>query len=148
MLTGSAMRVLRGFALTPADLDLEVGVDDAQRAADVLGLPAPARRSDDAVSSLRSIGRLGGVEVDLTADLVIEGPGGRLAPDFEGQRTLGTTILVGDRRVPLAPIEELVARAEVRDPGRGRQRLLRGSPPGLKVDEAWIGRRRAPGRFD
>lgn len=143
LLAGSAMRALRGFDVIPADLDLEVAGPEAGGAAEALGLTAPQTDSDARVTSLRTTGRLAGADVDLSADLTCHGPGGTLTADFAAQRRRADTAPVDGRVVPLAPLEEAIARAEVLDPVGGRARLLRGAPPDLAPDEDWIRRRRS-----
>ena len=139
LLAGSAMRALRGYALRPADLDLEVGEADAAAAARALGLPAP-RRTGRAVTSLRAQGRRLGVEVDLSAAVAIAGPPG-LPADFAAQRARADEVACGGWRIPLAPLEEALARARAAGDGRRERRLLAGAPADLVVDVDWIARR-------
>lgn len=141
VLTGSAMRALRGFDVLPADLDLEVAAEDVAAAGAILGLPPVARESDDAVSSLRSRGHVRGAEIDLSADLTVTGSGGTVAADFAGQRQSAGAVAVAGRQIPLSPLEESIARADARAPRHGRERLLAGAPPDLEIDEEWVRRR-------
>ena len=135
------MRALRGFVLVPADLDLEVSGAEVAAAAAALGLPAPRTESDARITGLRTIGALAGADVDLSADLACHGPGGTLDADFAGQLLLAGSAPVDGHAVPLAPLEEAVARADVLEPVHGRARLLRGAPPDLELAEDWIRRR-------
>jgi hypothetical protein len=112
LLAGSAARALLGFAARPADLDLETSRDDAPAAAAALGLDL----ADDAGggrASLRGRGRVAGVAVDLSGDLEVAGPGGRLAPDAALQRAWAHPREVAGRTIRLAPVEETLARAIV-----------------------------------
>ncbi len=67
------------------------------------------------MSSLRACGELEGVAVDLTADLEVAGPGGRLAPDFALQHEHAHAVRAGAGTVLVAPVEEALARALVLD---------------------------------
>ena len=112
LLAGSAGRRLLGFAGRPADLDLETTEAGAEAGAAALGLEvAWAREAGRA--SLRAVGRVAGVPVDLSGDLSVEGPGGRLPADFGVQRTWAEAAEAAGRRVFLAPVEEALARALV-----------------------------------
>lgn len=77
-LAGSAALMLAGIPVRPGDVDVEVAAADATRAAAALGLPPPARADGGGWSSLRTQGRINGVEVDLSAGMVVTGPGGTL----------------------------------------------------------------------
>jgi len=112
LLAGSAARALLGFSVRPADLDLEISRHSARIAPQALGI-ALSYEADGGRASWRGRGRVAGVEVDVTSDLEVEGPGGRLAPDFPLQRTWAHSQEVGGRRIWLAPIEETLARAIV-----------------------------------
>jgi len=112
LLAGGAARALLGFAARPADLDLETSRRDAAAAAAALGL-ALADDVGGGRASLRGRGRVAGVEVDLSGDLEVAGPGGRLAPDLALQRAWAHPREVAGRRMRLAPVEEAVARAIV-----------------------------------
>lgn len=114
LLAGSAGRALLGYATAPRDLDVEVDGPELDAAARALGLSA-RRESGAGVSSLRAVGELAGVAVDLTADLEVAGPGGRLPPDFALQRAHAHAVASGDRTVLVAPVEETLARALVLD---------------------------------
>jgi hypothetical protein len=112
LLAGSAARALLGLAARPADLDLEVPGEGAPAAAAALSLVL-SRDAGGGRASWRGRCRIAGVEVDLTGDLEVRGPGGRLAPDFALQRAWAHTREVAGRRIRLAPVEEAVARAVV-----------------------------------
>jgi hypothetical protein len=114
LLAGSAGRALLGYAAAPRDLDVEVDGPELNAAARALGLSA-RRESGAGASSLRAVGELAGVGVDLTAELEVAGPGGRLPADFVLQREGAHAIAVGNRTVLVAPVEEALARAIVLD---------------------------------
>ena len=114
LLAGSAGRALVGYAAAPRDLDVEVDGAEVEAAASALGLSA-RRESGAGVSSLRAVGELAGVAVDLSADLEVAGPGGRLPPDFALQREASHALALGERTVRVAPVEEALARAIVLD---------------------------------
>jgi len=112
LLAGSAARALLGYAVRPGDIDLETSREEGPAAAGALGV----RLADEAGGGracLRGRCRIAGVEVDLSGDLDVRGPGGRLAPDFALQRAWAHERQVGGRLVRLAPVEETVARAVV-----------------------------------
>lgn len=112
LLAGSAARALLGYSVRPADLDLETSRDGARPASRALGV-ALAREEGGGRASWRGRARIAGVEIDLTGELEVGGPGGRLAPDFALQRAWAHPREVGGRRLWLAPVEEAVARAVV-----------------------------------
>jgi hypothetical protein len=96
----SAGRRLLGFAGRPADLDLE-----ATRRAPRRGRPRLAWRRvarDPGRTSLRAVGRVAGVGVDLSGELRVDGPGGRLPADFGVQRTWAAAAETAGRRVFVA----------------------------------------------
>ncbi len=112
MLAGSAGRALLGHRVRPRDIDIEVVAADADAAGTALGValvPASGRGR----SSLRGRTWVAGVEVDLTAGLVVEGPGGRLAADDAAQLGARTIAQLSDRTIAVAPVEESLARAIV-----------------------------------
>jgi hypothetical protein len=110
LLAGSAARCLQGLAMRPRDVDLEVSAATAEAAAAALGAVLREERGGGR-RSRRARARLAGVEVDLTCDLEIDGPGGLLAPDFARQRRWARRALVAGRTIALAPPEEALARA-------------------------------------
>lgn len=112
VLAGSAGRALLGHRVRPADLDVEVAGEDARRAGAALGTTL-RRASGRGRSSLRAGAAVGDVAIDVTADLVVEGPGGRLAPDLDAQSGAGLVARSGGLAIPLAPAEEALARAIV-----------------------------------
>jgi hypothetical protein len=142
LLTGSAARALAGFSRRPADLDLECAAADALAAAAALGLVLALDRGGGG-RSLRAAGEIRGVGVDLSADLALAGAGGRLAPDFALQRAFAGEALVAGRRIPLAPVEEALARALVRGDGERLARLAAEAPAGLLLRMDYLGRRLA-----
>jgi hypothetical protein len=123
LLTGGSARALLGAARRPSDLDLEVDIGDAARAARALGID-PRRDDDGAVGSVRATGRLAGVEVDVSAGITIRGPAGTLNPDWPRQVRWASAARVAGREVRVAPVEEMLVRALVReDAGRARRAL-------------------------
>ena len=110
LLAGSAGRALQGFAVRPADLDLEVSPRDASAAAAALGVSL-RRESGGGRASVRAQTMIARSRIDLTCDLEIAGPGGSLSPDFDRQRAWAAPVEVAGRAVLLAPVEEALARA-------------------------------------
>jgi len=123
LLTGGSARALLGAARRPADLDLEVDAPDIARAARTLGLEARPD-SGGGVDSLRATGRIAGVGVDLSAGITVTGPAGRLSPDWPLQLRFASRLGVAGRRVRVAPVEEMLARALLREDAAKARRLL------------------------
>ncbi|MGD9695114.1 MAG: hypothetical protein AB7V42_05580 [Thermoleophilia bacterium] len=113
LLAGSAARALMGVDVRPADIDIEVSPHSAAAVQRSLGITL-AYAAGGGRSSWRGATAAAGVEVDVTCDLDVEGPGGRLAPDFPLLRTWSPSREVAGRRIWLVPIEESLARAIVR----------------------------------
>jgi len=114
LLAGSAARLVRGEAVRPHDVDVEVREQDAARAARALGLPPPAVAEGSGWRSLRAEGAINGVPIDLSGGLTVTGPGGTLGgPD----PTEGVTVTEGDSHrggtLRLLPDGEALARAVV-----------------------------------
>ncbi|MBM3634438.1 MAG: hypothetical protein FJW99_03990 [Actinobacteria bacterium] len=114
LLAGSAARLVRGGAVRPHDVDLEVREQDAARAARALGLPPPAVAEGGGWRSMRSQGAINGVPIDLSGGLTVRGPGGLLS----GPGHLETvTVTAGDshpaRTLSILPDGEALARAVV-----------------------------------
>ena len=144
LLAGSAGRRLLGFAGRPADLDLETTEGGAEAGAAALGLDVAWAR-EPGRSSLRAVGLVAGVPVDLSGDLRVEGPGGRLPSDFGGQRTWAEAAEAAGRRVFVAPPEETLARALVSADWTAVGRLAAAAPPGWAPRPAYLpSRLRAP----
>lgn len=112
LVAGSAGRALVGYDVRPADLDLEVGAEGADAAADLLGAPL-AGTSGAGRASRRGSAVIAGVEVDLTCDLSVRGAAGALAPDFALQLAWSHPVRVCGRPIRVAPVEETLARALV-----------------------------------
>ncbi len=128
VLAGSAGRRLLGHARRPRDLDVEVARADGPRAAAALGIGLrPAEGAGR--SSLRGAGVIAGVEVDLTAGLVVEGAGRRLPPSMEVQLDLGVEVQLDDRRITVAPPEEAIARAIVLRDREALAKIASGAGP-------------------
>jgi hypothetical protein len=137
LLAGSAARAVLGFAVRPDDLDVETSGDGAVAAADALGLELRYEQGGGR-ASWRATGSLGGVEVDVSGDLVAEGPGGRLDPDLAAQRTWAHSVEAGGRRVLLAPPEEALARAIVTGDWDALGRFAAEAPPGYAPRTAYL----------
>jgi hypothetical protein len=130
VLTGSAGRALLGAPARPGDIDLEVAEADAARAAAALGTSA-APASGGGRSSLRAAARLAGMEVDVSAGLVVEGPELRLPDGFALMRRWALPVTAAGRTVPVAPPEEALVRRLVQGDAAGLARLaaVPGMPP-------------------
>jgi hypothetical protein len=114
LLSGSAGRRLLGASVRPRDIDLEVAMDVAERAAAALGLTG-ATESSGGWTSWRAVGVIAGVDVDLSAGVTVTGPGGRLGADLDGQWAASVAVGVARRTIHVAPPEEMLARAIVAD---------------------------------
>lgn len=126
-LGGGTGRLLLGMPGRPTDIDIEVAARDAGRAAAVLGLPHPATTDGGGWSSLRSQGRLAGVDVDLSGGLRVAGQHGVLRAD--DART--TSVAFGAGVVHVEAPGEALARAVVAGDAAREQRarhLLPGDP--------------------
>ncbi len=118
--------MLRGERVRPGDVDVEVATADGAGAARTLGLPAPSPHDGRGGWSLRTGGEVNGVRVDLSAGLVITGPGGTLhAGDAPVDRVPGTG---GRDAIPLVPMGEALARAIVTGSGTRRVAALAALP--------------------
>jgi hypothetical protein len=117
-LAGGTGRLLLGLPGRPSDVDIEVAADDAARAANALGLPAPTPTEGGGWSSLRSKGALAGVELDLSGSLRVEGPGGLLRADDAD----GVTMRFGGGTVRVEAPGESLARAVVSGDAAREQR--------------------------
>lgn len=112
LLAGSAGRVLAGAARRPRDIDLEVPLGDAERAASALGLAA-SRHDGNGRSSVRALGRLGGVELDVSAGVTVAGPEWVLGPDDALAAEWAIPANLAGHRIMTAPPEEALVRAIV-----------------------------------
>ena len=112
VLAGSAGRALLGCPARPADIDIEVDPDDAQAAETALEVVL-ARDGGDGRRSHRARAARAGVEVDITSDLIVEGPGGRLAAVFARQWDWSHPVAICGRAIRVAPPEESLCRAIV-----------------------------------
>ena len=140
LLAGSAARRLVGFTARPRDLDLEAGEDGAEAGARALGFEL-RYDTGDGRASWRARGDVAGVPVDLTGELRVEGPGGRLEPDFGLQRTWADAVEAAGHRLLLAPPEETVARALVAADWDLMARIGAAAPPGWAPRPAYLGMR-------
>lgn len=112
LVAGGAARTLLGCDRRPRDLDLEVRGADAARAGRALGV-SMRPQAGRGRSGLRGGGSVGGVELDLTADLEVTGGGLVLAPDWDAQWAAAADANAGGRIVRVQPLGEQVARALV-----------------------------------
>ena len=129
LLAGSAGRALQGFAVRPDDLDLEVSSRGAGAAAEALG--AELRRdAGGGRTSERARVIVARSRIDLTCDLEVEGPHGRLGADFDRQLAWAAPVEVAGRTMLLAPVEEALARALVRGDWATLERLSREAAAG------------------
>jgi hypothetical protein len=103
-----------GASVRPRDIDLEVEMGVAERAAAALGF-AGATESSGGWTSWRAVGAIAGVEVDLSAGVTVTGPGGRLEADLGAQWDASVAVVVARRTIHVAPAEEMLARAIVAD---------------------------------
>ena len=142
VIAGSAARALAGFAVIPRDLDVELDEADVPRAAAAVGLEA-GRAIDERGGSLRAVGQFAAQEVDLTGGLTLRGPGGVLAADFPLVRRFTRPINVAGHEVPVAPVEEQIARATVLGDAGRLDRIAREAPPGYARDETYLALRLA-----
>lgn len=110
VLAGSAGRALLGCPVRARDIDVEVEPGGAAPAGAAIGAVL-AESGGDGRRSLRASVERAGIEVDLTGDLSIEAPGGRLAPDFERQWAFSHPVTVCGRSIRVAPLEEVICRA-------------------------------------
>jgi len=140
LLAGSAGRRLLGFSARPRDLDLEMDEDRVDAGAAALGLSLGVEQAGGR-SSLRARGAVAGVPVDLTAGLRVEGPGGRLPPDFGAQRTWARALEAAGRRILVAPPEEALARALVDADWALVGRLAAAAPAGWAPRPAYLAMR-------
>lgn len=127
LVAGSTARALSGFATTPRDLDIEVASADIDRAAISLGLVAHDAH-DPRARSRRAAGRIGDVELDVTAGLTLTGPGGILPPDFDLMCRFATPMDVAGHLVLVAPLEEQIVRILVSGNEERRARFVREAP--------------------
>jgi len=146
VLAGSAGRALLGCPARPRDIDLEVDPRDADAAAAALGAELAAAGGGGR-SSRRVLAVRAGVEVDLTCDLAIDGPGGRLAPDFALQWERSHPVTAGGRAIRVAPLEEGVCRAVVLGDWAGVARIAgqaARAPGGIRLSAAYVSERLSP----
>lgn len=108
-LGASAMLCLRGFAVTPRDIDLVVDERDiaaADEALRSLGTKAPPRPSGHYGTRFFHQYRAHGVDVDMMAGLAIRTDAGEIDYPFPAQCD---TVAVGGECVPLCPLEDWYA---------------------------------------
>jgi hypothetical protein len=112
VLMGSAARALEGASRRPRDLDIEVRSEDAERAARAVGCELAPEMSGG-WSSLHATRILAGVEIDLSAGIVVAGPDWRLDPDDALIAEWSRRVMLAGLPVVLAPPEEGLVRAIV-----------------------------------
>ena len=139
---GSTARALLGFAVTPRDLDLEVAEAATHAAASAIGLAAH-RDEDPHVTSMRAQGTWGGVEIDLIGGLTFHGPGGNLHADYALLRRFSKAVLLGDRTIWVAPVEEQIARSAVAGTSERLDRIASERPADYVVDDVYLSLRLA-----
>jgi len=140
LLVAGAGRALLGGPARPGDLDLETAREDAAAAAAALGLPAPAEDRGARLVSLRSVGALGGVPLDLSGGLTVLGPDGPAlpAPAWRAQRAAAIPVLAAGRTVLVGPPEEDLVRRVVAGDHAGAARLAAGLPEGFALRPAYL----------
>lgn len=135
--------MLLGGSRVPRDLDIEVALRDAERAGAALGC---ALHMDDgaAWSSLRGQCEILGVEVDVSAGVIVAGSEWLLEPDEALEETWSRVTAVDGRVIRLAPPEELLVRAIVAGDWARIAKLADGGGPPPRP--AYIFRRLASAR--
>ena len=111
-LTGSAARALSGATRMPRDIDIEVPARDAERAGAALGCTL-VQQDSPTWSSLRGRCVIDGVEVDVSAGVIVAGREWVLEPDDALGETWSHVEEIGGNAIRIAPIEELLVRAIV-----------------------------------
>jgi hypothetical protein len=143
LLTGSAGRALLGAPARPADIDLEVDARDAAAAAAALGVElSPA--AGGGRRSLRASALRAGVEVDLTCDLTVEVPEGRLAPDFALMWDRAHPVAAAGRAIRVAPLEEALCRAILLGDWAAVAKIAGAAgraPGGIRLDPGYVAAR-------
>ncbi len=139
---GSTARALMGFAVTPQDLDIEVAEDATHEAAVCIGLVEHAER-DARVTSVRAQGTWQGVPVDISGGISLQGPGGHLHADFPLLRQFAKPVVLGERTIWAAPVEEQIARSVVTGTADRLDRIADERPAGFVVDDLYLSLRLA-----
>ena len=133
LLTGGTARALVGAPGAPRDLDIEVALDDVERAADALGTTATATIARR-MRSVHGQTAWDGIPVDLSADVVVIAPS-RLESDFELQWRFAHRTSLAGTRLRLGPEEEpLVRAAAAGDEHRLRRLGQAAMERGLRAD--------------
>jgi len=140
LVAGGTARALSGFATPPRDLDVEVPAEHMAEAADALGLTATTA-IDPGARSTRAMGHLEGVEIDLTAGLVLTGPGGILPPDFDLMSRFAESVDLGGVHVRVMPPEEQIVRILVAGDEERRLRFVGEAPAGYVPREDYVSAR-------
>jgi hypothetical protein len=140
--SGSAALALRGFHVTPNDLDIEVVEEQVPDAARTLGWEAVAR-IDAGGRSVGAVGTLEGAPVEVFGGFSRAGREGRLRPDDAFVFLFVAPVRVGGRDVPVMPVEEYAVRAIVADDEARLDRLAAGAPAGFAMDETYVALRLA-----
>ncbi len=140
LVAGGTARALSGFATTPDDLDIEVASADVDAAAEALALTV-GDAHDATGRSRRATGSVAGAEVDVTAGLVLTGPGGVLPPDFDLMAAFATTVDVDGHAVPVMPVEEQIVRILVTGDEERRLRFIHEAPEGFVARDDYVSAR-------
>lgn len=143
LLAGSCGRALLGSPARPGDIDLEVDPRDAAAAAAALGVEL-SRAAGGRRSSLRATARRAGVEVDVTCDLAIDVPAGRLAPDFPLIWERAHPVVAAGRTIRVAPLEEALCRAILLGDWAAVAKISDAagrSPGGIRLDAGYVAAR-------
>lgn len=140
--SGSAGLALRGFHVTPNDLDIEVVEEQVPDAARALGWEAVAR-IDAGGRSVGAAGTLAGTDVEVFGGFSRAGSDGTLPPDDAFVFLFVAPVSIGGRDVPVMPVEEYAVRAIVAHDEPRLDRLAAGAPPGFAMDETYVALRLA-----
>ena len=143
LLAGSAGRARLGCPARPADIDIEVAPQHAEDAAAALGVVL-AEAGGGGRSSRRGHASRAGVEIDVTCELVVDGPHERLGPDFALQWEWSHPVDVCGRAVRVAPLEESLCRAVVAGDWAGAETLADQAAragAGIRLSAAYVAAR-------
>jgi hypothetical protein len=140
--SGSAALALRGFRVTPHDLDIEVVTEQIADATRALGWEAVVR-VDAGGRSVGAAGTIDGAPVEVFGGFARAGENGVLPSDDPFVFLFVVTIPVGTRAVPVMPVEEYAVRAIVAGDAARLDRLTSGAPFGFAMDETYVALRLA-----
>ncbi len=143
--SGSSALALRGFTLTPNDLDIEMAETDVTVAARALGWEA-SERVDAGGRSVGARGQLHGTPVEIFGGFSRTGPGGSLPPDDAFIRLYSHRLAVARSDVWVQPVEEYVVRAIVAADAARLERVAAAAPEDFTLDETYVAVRLAAAR--